>query len=304
MRIGLAVGEVRGPASLDDVVQQVRDAAGGFSTAWISQALGLDALTALAVAGREVGGIELGSAVIPVPQRHPLALASQALTVQAATGNRLSLGIGAGIAAMTAGMYGLPADRPAQRTREYLQVISPLLRGEAVDFAGETLRAVGAVQQPPPLPSLTPAAPQVLVAALGPAMLRVAGELADGVVTWMTGPRTLAEHIVPSAQKAAAQARRSAPRVVAGLAVCVTDDADEVRTRFGAQFAMAGQVPEYRAMLDREGVTSPAELLITGSEAEVARAITRLASTGITDLMLAPFGTPEEQNRTTASLGA
>lgn len=295
MRIGLAVGDVRGPASLADVIQQTREAASGFSTAWISQALGVDALTALAIAGREVGDIELGTAVIPIPQRHPLTLAGQALTVQAATGNRLTLGIGTGIAAMTAGMYGLPTNRPVQRMREYLHVLRPLLLGEAVDFEGETLKASGAVQLPPA------SAPQVLLAALGPAMLRVAGELADGVVTWMTGPRTLAEHIVPSVQKAAAAAGRPEPRVVAGLAVCVTDDADEVRARFDARFAMAGQVPEYRAMLDREGVASPAELLIAGSETQVAQAITRLASTGITDLMLTPFGTPEEQRRTTAN---
>jgi F420-dependent oxidoreductase-like protein len=300
MRIGLAVGDVRGPASLDDVVQQVREAAGGFATAWISQALGLDALTALAIAGREVPGIELGTAVIPVAQRHPLMLASQALTVQAATGNRLTLGIGTGIAAMVTGMYGLPTDRPALRMREYLQVLRPLLHGDPVDFTGETLRAVGAVQL---RPTQLPAAPQVLLAALGPAMLRVAGELADGVATWMTGPRTLAEHIVPSVNKAAAAAGRPSPRAVAGLPVCVTDDADEVRARFGEQFAMAGQVPEYRAMLDREGITSPAELLIAGSEQEVAQAIRRLESTGITDLMLAPFGTPDEQRRTTANLG-
>ena len=307
MRIGLAVGDVRGPASLDDVITQVREAAGGFATAWISQALGLDALTALAIAGREVPGIELGTAVIPVAQRHPLMLASQALTVQAATGNRLTLGIGTGIAAMVGGMYGLPTDRPALRMREYLRVLRPLLDGDPVDFTGETLRAVGAVQlRPTQSPAgLSPSvAPRVLLAALGPAMLRVAGELADGVATWMTGPRTLAEHIVPSVNKAAAEAGRPVPRVVAGLPVCVTDDVDEVRARFGEQFAMAGQVPEYRAMLDRERITSPAELLIAGSEQEVAQAIRRLESTGITDLMLAPFGTPDEQRRTTANLGA
>lgn len=297
MRIGLAIGDVRGPALLDDVITQTQEAAGGFSTAWISQALGIDALTALAIAGREVGEIELGTAVIPIPQRHPLVLASQALTVQAATGNRLTLGIGTGIGAMVGGMYGYPTDRPARRMREYLQVLRPLLRGESVDFTGETLRAAGAVQLP-----TCPTAPQVLVAALGPAMLRVAGELADGVVTWMTGPRTLAEHIVPSVHKAAAG--RPEPRIVAGLAVCVTDDAADARARFGAQFAMAGQVPEYKAMLDREGVTSPAELLIAGTTTEVTQAITRLASTGITDLMLAPFGTREEQSLTTANLGA
>ncbi|WP_433009211.1 TIGR03564 family F420-dependent LLM class oxidoreductase [Kribbella sp. CA-294648] len=300
MKIGLAVGDIRGTASLDGVVEQVREAADGFATAWISQALGVDALTALAVAGREVGGIELGTAVVPVAQRHPLMLAGQALTVQAATGNRLTLGIGTGIAAMVGGMYGLPTDRPLLRMREYLQVLRPLLEGEPVDFTGETLTARGSIQLPPQQQH----PPQVLLAALGPGMLRVAGELADGVVTWMTGPRTLAEHIVPSVTAAATASGRPVPRVVAGLAVCVTDDAAEVRARFGAQFAMAGQVSEYRAMLEREGVDSPADLLIAGSEAEVAAAIKRLGSTGVTDLMLAPFGTPTEQSHTTTTLAA
>ncbi|WP_020390041.1 TIGR03564 family F420-dependent LLM class oxidoreductase [Kribbella catacumbae] len=296
MRLGLAVGDVRGPASLDDVVQQTREAADGFATAWISQALGSDALTALAVAGREVDGIELGTAVVPVAQRHPLVLASQALTVQAATANRLTLGIGAGISLMVGGMYGLPTDRPVQRMREYLQVLRPLLRGEAVDFDGETLKAVGSVQLP------EAQAPQVLLAALGPAMLRVAGEFADGVVTWMTGPRTLADHIVPSVTKSAADAGRPAPRVVAGLAVCVTDDEQGVRARFAEQFALAGQVPEYRAMLDREGARTPADVLLAGTESVVSRAIERIAATGATDLFLAPTGTPAEQRRTIAAL--
>ncbi|MEU4395345.1 TIGR03564 family F420-dependent LLM class oxidoreductase [Kribbella sp. NPDC023855] len=297
MKVGLAVGDLSGAASLEEVVAQVREAADGFATAWISQALGVDALTALAIAGREVGGIELGTAVVPVAQRHPLMLAGQALTVQAATGNRLTLGIGTGIAAMVGAMYGLPTDRPLLRMREYLQALRPLLEGDSVDFTGQTLTARGSIQ----LPSQQQA-PQVLLAALGPGMLRVAGELADGVVTWMTGPRTLTEHIVPSVTAAATASGRPAPRVVAGLAVCVTDDAAEVRARFGAQFAMAGQVPEYRAMLEREGVDSPADLLIAGSEEQVATVIKQLNSTGITDLMLAPFGTPSEQSRTTATL--
>lgn len=145
-------------------------------------------------------------------------------------------------------------------------------------------------------------APQVLLAALGPQMLRVAGELADGAVTWMTGPRTLADHIVPSVTKAAADAGRPAPRVVAGFAVCVTDDEEGVRARFAEQFAMAGQVPEYRAMLDREGAATPADVLLVGTESAIALAIDRIAATGATDLFLAPIGTPAEQQRTTTAL--
>ncbi len=135
-------------------------------------------------------------------------------------------------------------------------------------------------------------------------MLRVAGEVGDGAITWMTGPRTLAEHVVPTITKAAAEAGRPAPRVVAGLAVWVTDDEAAAREWFGRQYAMAGQVPEYRARLDREGVDSPAELLFTGSEASVARSIERLEETGITDLMATPVGPPQAQQRTTQALAA
>jgi F420-dependent oxidoreductase-like protein len=292
----MAFGDVRGATPLPEIVDQIGEAArAGVATAWVSQALGWDALTLLAVAGR-VPGIELGTAVVPFPQRHPLVLASQALTVQAATGNRLTLGIGSGISMMVSTMYGLPTDRPVRRLREYLEVLRPLLRGESVDHHGETITAVGSVAPP------AAEAPPVLLAALGPAMLRLAGELADGTITWMTGPRTLAEHIVPSVTKAAADAGRPSPRVVAGLAVCVTDDEESVRSRFAEQFAMAGQVPEYRAMLDREGAASPADILLAGPESSLAVAVRRIADTGATDLLLAPVGTPEEQRRTTDAL--
>lgn len=292
MKIGIAVGDVRGRATLAELVDQVRTAAEGrIGTVWSGQAFGWDAMTLLAVLGGQVPGIGLGTAVVPTPQRHPLVLASQALTVQAATGDRLTLGIGAGIAMMADTMFGLPADRPARRMREYLTVLNPLLRGENVDHHGETLTAVGAVGVP------GVQAPSVLVAALGPAMLRLAGELADGTITWMTGPRTLADHIVPAIRGAAEG--RPDPRVVAGLLTCVTNDEDAVRGRVADQFALAGQVPEYRAMLDREGVTGPGDIVLAGDENTVAQHLDRLRDAGVTEFLAAPFGTAEEQRRTT-----
>jgi F420-dependent oxidoreductase-like protein len=296
-RIGVTVGEVRGPATLDEITAQVRAAAdAGFSTAWSAQALGWDALTTLAVAGSRVPGIGLGTAVVPVSQRHPLVLASHALSVQAATGNRLTLGIGVGIAMMVRNMFGLPADRPVRRMREYLSVLIPLLRGENVTYQGELLSAAGAVSVPGAEP------PPVLLAALGPAMLQVAGELADGTVTWMTGPRTLAERIVPAISKAASAAGRPAPRVIPGLLICVTNDARAVRERIAEQFAVAGQVPEYRTMLDHEGAAGPQDVAITGDEGTVARYVRRLADAGATEFLASPFGTPEEQSRTASVL--
>lgn len=298
MRIGIAVGDVRGPVAFGDVLGQVRAAAeSGIGAVWSAQALGWDALTTLAVAGAANPDLVLGSAVVPVPQRHPLLLASQALTVQAAVGGRLTLGIGAGVGVMTTHMFGLPADRPAVRIREYLTVLRPLLRGETVTHQGDTLTVAGAVTAPGVAP------PPVLLAALGPAMLRVAGELADGAVTWMAGPRTLAGHVVPSVGRAAASAGRPAPRVVAGLLVCVTDDEAGVRERIAEGFALAGQVPEYRAVLDREGVAGPQDVAIVGDADEVARRLADLAETGVAELMACPFGTAAEQDRTVAVLG-
>jgi F420-dependent oxidoreductase-like protein len=299
MQIGIAVGDVRGPATLAEIAGQVRVAAdAGLATAWSAQALSWDALTALAVVGGQVPGIRLGSAAVPVAQRHPLVLASQALSVQAAVGNRLTLGIGAGVAVMVRGMFGLPGDRPAVRMREYLSVLVPLLAGESVSYRGETLTAAGAVSVP------GAQAPPVLLAALGPAMLRLAGELADGAVTWMAGPRTLADHVVPAVTRAAESAGRPAPRVVAGLLVSVTSDAAGVRDRVAEQFALAGQVPEYRAVLDREGAAGPQDVVLAGSGDVIGRLIQRIADAGVTEFMAAPFGTPEEQGRTTAVLAS
>ncbi|WP_261566686.1 TIGR03564 family F420-dependent LLM class oxidoreductase [Frankia gtarii] len=296
MDIGIAVGDVRGPATLAEVIGQVQTAAdAGFTTAWSAQALGWDALTVLAVAGAQVPGIGVGTAVVPVAQRHPLVLASQALSVQAAVGDRFTLGIGAGIAMMVQSMFGLPADRPARRMREYLSVLRPLLRGQTVTHHGETLTAVGAVDvagvKPPP----------VLLAALAPAMLRVAGQCAEGTITWMTGPRTLADHIVPTITAAAAGGRAT-PRVVAGFLVCVTNDEAAARERVAGGFALAGQVPEYRAMLDREGATGPGDVAVVGDEDSVARQLRRLADAGVTDLLASPVGSTDEQARTTAVL--
>jgi F420-dependent oxidoreductase-like protein len=294
MRIGLAVGDVRGPATLDAVLDQVRVAAGaGFATAWASQALGWDALTTVAVAGATVADIAVGTAVVPVAQRHPMVLAGQALTAQAAVSGRLTLGVGVGIGAMVEGMFGLPTDRPVLRMREYLTVLDPLLRGKSVDYRGQTLTAVGSVSAPGGVP-----APSVLLAAMGPRMVRVAGELTDGAATWMTGQKTLGEHIVPALTMAATSAGRPAPRVVAGLPVCVTDTAEEVRDRIAEQFALAAQVPEYRATLDREGAAGPGDVAIVGTESEVVQALGRFRDAGVTEFLAAPYGTADEQDRT------
>jgi F420-dependent oxidoreductase-like protein len=180
--------------------------------------------------------------------------------------------------------------------REYLDVLRPLLCGEVVEHRGETLAVRGQVE----VPDATP--PQVLLAALGPAMLKVAGECADGTVTWMTGVRTLGDHIVPTLVRATQAAGRATPRVVAGILVCVTDDPDSVRDGVASRYGLAGQVPEYRVMLDREGATGPHDVAAIGDETTVTRHLRRLADAGVTELAAAPFGSGDEKGRTLSLL--
>src|SRR6266700_5725075 len=297
MRIGMSLTDQTGPDALTGLRDQLQQAADdGFASAWISNIFGLDALTALAVAGRQVPGIEMGTAVVPTYPRHPAALAQQALTAALALGGRLALGIGLSHRLVIEDMYGQSFERPARHMREYLSILLPLLNGEAADFDGDTMRAkIGlSVSRPSRVP--------VLLAAMAPAMLRLAGERADGTVLWMTGPATVRDYIAPAITKAAAAAGRPAPRVVCILPVCVTDDPDQARTRAARIFEIYGQLPSYRAMLDREGAAGPADVTIAGDEETVGSRIMALADAGVTDFVAGEFAVGDDAKRTRALL--
>jgi 5,10-methylenetetrahydromethanopterin reductase len=298
LRIGTSLPDQTGPdalTALRDQLQQAADA--GFASAWISNIFGLDALTALAVAGRPVPGIEVGTAVVPTYPRHPAALAQQALTADLAVDGRLALGIGLSHRLVIQDMFGLDFERPARHMREYLSILLPLLDGEAVDFEGETLRAKIGLTIPRPDQARSRRVP-VLLAAMAPVMLRLAGERADGTVLWMTGPATVRDYIVPAITQAAQAAGRPAPRVVCILPVCVTDDPDLARARAARVFAIYGQLPSYRAMLDREGAAGPADVAIIGDEDTVGGKITALADAGVTDFVAGEFAQGDDAKRT------
>jgi F420-dependent oxidoreductase-like protein len=293
MRTGLLVDV----PSKADAIDRLRDrlsraADDGFHSAWISNIFALDALTALAVAGSQVPGIELGTAVVPTYPRHPAALAQQALTVNTALDGRLALGIGLSHKIVIEHMFGYSFDRPARHMREYLSILVPLLRGQKAEFAGETLSAQIGLSTPGSgdLP--------VLVAALGPAMLKLAGTLADGTVLWMTGPKTVAEHIAPTINAAAREAGRPAPRIVCALPVSVTDDVDAARAQAAQMFEGYGDLPSYRAMLDREGAAGPADVAVVGDEDSVAAQVAELAKAGVTDFVASDFNGRQDGGRT------
>jgi 5,10-methylenetetrahydromethanopterin reductase len=298
MKIGIFGGDTA-DRTIDDVVADAEAAeASGFSSYSLPQIFGLDAMSVLAVVGREVPRIELSTGVVPTYSRLPLAMAQQALTVQATSGGRFVLGIGLSHQIVIEQMWGLSFDRPLRHMREYLSILLPLLNDRAVAFSGETMSMQGnlGVTDVP--------APPVLIAALGPKMLELAGTVADGTVTWMTGPNTLATYTVPTITAAAERAGRSAPRISVSLPICITEDPDGARERAGAVFQVYGFLPSYRAMLDREGAGGPADVAIVGDEATVEKALGQLADAGVTEFVAATFGTGEEVDRTRSFLSA
>ena len=278
---------------LDETVARiVATAEQGFASLWLPQSSGFDALTVLALAGRETSGVELGTSVVPTYPRHPMALAAQALTTNAASHGRLVLGLGLSHRMAIEGAYGLSYDRPARHMREYLAALLPLLRDGAVDVQGETITARGQLTVP------GASAPTVLLAALQPRMLALAGGVADGTITWCTGPVVLEQQIVPQLSAAAAAAGRPSPRVVVALPTIVTDDEADGRAKAGDQLAGYGDIPVYRAVLDQEGVAGPADVSIVGDEQSVTAQLTRLQEIGATDFVVIPTGTDTDRRRT------
>lgn len=297
MKYGIFGGAVN-EGSLDDVVAEAaaveRD---GFAAYWVPHIFGHDALTALAVVGMTVPRIELGTSVVPTFPRHPHAIAQQAHTVAAACGNRLTLGIGLSHKIVIEDMFGLSYDKPVRHLREYLKVLEPLSRNEPANFDGEMYRVHAAIT------AKGSDGFSVVVAALGEQMLRVTAALADGTLTWCTGPVTLAAHTIPTITRAADEFGRPAPRVIAALPVCVTADTEGASARAAKTFAAYGALPSYRAMLDREGVAGPADIAIIGSAAQVQDRVAALAGIGVTDFAAVEFGaTPDEIAETREAL--
>jgi 5,10-methylenetetrahydromethanopterin reductase len=291
MRIGIGGGG----DTIDAVVKGVRQARdAGYSSAWFPNIFGIDAMTACAVAGREVPDITLGTFVVPTYSRHPLYMAQQAMTTQAATGGRFILGIGLSHQIVIEGMLGLSFDKPARHMREYLEVLMPILEQGTVDHSGDVYKVNNSFG---PLERMGTTPPKVVVAALGPVMLKLAGRLTDGTATWMTGPNTIADHIVPTIKKAASEAGRAEPMVIAAVPVSVTDDPAAARDEAEKVFAIYGMLPSYRAMLDREGAAGPGDVALVGDEDTVRKGIAVYAEAGVTDLNIAPFG---DLGRTTA----
>ena len=272
MRIGTMIGADGANNTLDDIVNVAKRAeAAGLDNVWLANIFGFDAISTLAIVGRETDRIGLGTAVTPTYPRNPTAIAQQALTTAAASENRFTLGIGLSHQVVIENMLGLSYDKPAKHMREYLEVLMPLTRGETVNYDGDQYSVHGLALDVPGADRMP-----VVVAALGPVMLKIAGELADGTNTWMVGPNTMANHIVPGLG-------RSDATVVGGVPIVLTTNIDQARETIGKNLVMYGQLPSYRAMLDREGAAGPQDIAIVGDENTLRGEIKRFEDAGVTD---------------------
>jgi F420-dependent oxidoreductase-like protein len=292
------------PNKVDTLVSLSHEAAAaGLGSVWISQQFDHDALSVAAVIGHAVPGIGIGTSVVPIYPRHPIVVSSQAQTAQAASHGRFTLGLGLGAPQFVERSFGVDVSRPIRHLREYLTVLGSLLTTGTVDFTGETLRA--STWMPTTVAGAQPPVP-VLVAAMGPQALRVTGELADGTLPYLAGPKTLADFIVPTISEAARSAGRPAPRVVVALVGVVTADVDSVRATAVEQMAFYLNVPSYRAVVEREGVTHPAELAVIGDEETLTAAVNRYFGAGATDIVVTNTGLngARDRRRTWELLGA
>lgn len=287
MRIGVMIGPERGryATKVDRLRADSRWAEeAGFASVWIPQIPDdFDALTAVALAGAATSRIELGTAVVPIQSRHPIALAQQALSTQAVCGGRLSLGLGVSHHWVIEDMLGLPYERPAATMRDYLDVLDAALHGPGtVDVENDHFR----VHNPLDITDVTPT--PVLLAALGPVMLRLAGERTDGTILWMADEKAIASHVAPAITRAAETAGRPAPRVVAGIPVCLCAD-DEIETavaRTNRILAEAEVSPNYQRLLDHGDAQTVGDILAAGSESTIEKRFRAFADAGVTDLSL------------------
>jgi len=278
IRIGIGCAD-NGRQSVDDLVGKVKEAeAAGFQSAWIPSLFQFDCLTWAALAGRETERIEIGTAVAVSHSRHPYYMAQQAASTYAACDGRFVLGLGPSHQVVVEGMLGLSYEKPGRHVREYLEVLGALSEKGQVDFQGDVYRVKATLQVDSGTPFPT------VIGGLGPMMRKLAGRLAQGSITWMTGPKTLEELIAADVGAAAQAAGRPAPRIVAGFPIVLTDEVESARKLAGKAFAMYGTLPSYQAMLEHEGVGGPADIAMIGDEKSLEAGIARLAAAGVTDL--------------------
>lgn len=300
MRIGINGSNLvaLGSTAEQIVAHAVEAEADGFATWWAAQLAVPDALTLFGVIGGATSRIELGTAVVAIWTRHPFMLASQALTASELCGGRVTLGIGLAHKATVERMFGMSFEHPAAQMDEYLSVLMPVIEERKVRFKGEYYSTSAKFIGGPPGIE----APSVMLAAMGPRMLELAGSRTDGTILWLAGPRTIEQRLRPPLIEAAERAGRPSPRIVASVPVCVTDQPQQVRDALAMVFSVYNDIPSYRGVMETEGADGPADVSLVGDEATVRAGIERFAEAGATDFSALEFFTNAEEAAATRAM--
>ena len=278
MNIGLFIGGIGSAGTMSEQIDSLVSAVEeGFDSFWMAHIMDVDAMSMMCVAAEKTSRIEIGTAVTPTYLRHPIAMAQQALTVQIMAKGRFTLGLGVNHKPVVESRFGMKFDRPLRHVREYIKIVGDLFREGQVDYQGELFSANTAFTMQERYKT------QILLAALGPKMLGTAGEMTDGTITWMTGPETIKSHTLPLLLESANKHGKHRPRVVAAVPVALTPDKGEGFKSASDYFHRYGQLPSYRAMLNREGVETPAEMAIVGNEQEIEKKLTEYSEAGTSD---------------------
>jgi F420-dependent oxidoreductase-like protein len=274
------------PNLVDDVIAQARRAHElGVAQVWLPQQQNYDAITLAALVGAAVPGLSVGTSVVPINPRHPLIVASLAQTAQAAAHGNFSLGLGLGAREIERQAFGTDWADTITRLREHLTILGSVFNTAGVDFHGSELSA--SPTWPVQVAGGTPI--PVYVAAMGPKALRVTGELADGTLPYLAGPRTIDEFIVPEITKAADEAGRPAPRIIAAVPVLLSENVEGARSIAAQQLSFYETIPSYRNVIAREGLASVADLAAIGSVESVVRQLHRYRDAGATDVVISPL---------------
>jgi 5,10-methylenetetrahydromethanopterin reductase len=296
MEISLLVG--RGGESAEDLTGFAATAAAhGLRGVWYGQHLRYDSPTLASMAASRAPGVLVGAGVVPAYPRHPVALAAQALTVDIASDHRFRLGVGPSHRRTIENIYGLDYTSPGRFLEEYLTILRDLLTTQRSDFAGRFFAVDAQLDIPEagPVPLYT--------GSLGPRTLELCGRLADGNITYLAGPRTIIEHVIPSMERGAEAAGRARPTVVAAVPVMVTEDLAAARPHLDSYLGFHSAIDVYQAVVARERVSHPSEIAIVGDQAAVRAGIERFRESGVDEFAAAPFGTPDDKLRTCELLG-
>lgn len=298
MRIGLNGSSLLMRPDLGTITTDIVTAeAEGFDSYWLAQTSLVDAVTMLGLAGQSTRRIQLGTAVVPTWTQHPVSLAATAMTAQAATGGRITLGIGLAHKPTVEDRLHMKWEKPVRHMREYVEILNGLFQDGKASHRGEVWSFEGEMATPTTEP------PRLMLAALGDQMLRLAGRHADGTILWCVGPKTIAEHIAPVINTAAGEAGRPAPSIVCSIPCWVTDDEPKARAFIAAVLAGYAELPSYRAMLDIEGIHGLEDLSFVGTADQVRDGIEAVRASGATDFTpVIMGGNPDEQAATRAVL--